>query len=76
MFSERETGKLFSESFDSVAVMFASLPSYINFFSEAEIHQEYISIINHPYTEGMPESQQTCFNSVKFFFLFLHCIFF
>jgi len=37
--SEREAGKLFSESYESVGVMFASLPNYINFFSEAEINQ-------------------------------------
>ena len=35
----RETGKLYSESYESVAVMFASIPNYLDFYSEAEIHQ-------------------------------------
>ncbi len=39
VYSERETGKLFSESYENVAVMFASLPKYIDFFSETEIDQ-------------------------------------
>ena len=55
VFSERETGKLFSESYDSVAVMFASLPNYISFFSEAEIHQENIS---NSFIENISESQR------------------
>ena len=42
-YSEREAGKLFSESYESVGVMFASLPNYINFFSEAEINQGQVS---------------------------------
>merc|ERR1719244_1843979 len=33
--SNRETGKLFSESYQNVAVMFASLPNFIDFFTEA-----------------------------------------
>jgi hypothetical protein len=43
MNSERETGKLFSESYENVAVMFASLPKYMDFFSETEIDQEHSS---------------------------------
>ena len=35
-FSNREAGQLFSESYQNVAVMFASIPNYINFFSETD----------------------------------------
>ena len=35
-FSNREPGKLFSESYQNVSVMFASLPNYIAFFSELD----------------------------------------
>ena len=36
LFSNREPGKLFSESYQNVSVMFASLPNYIAFFSELD----------------------------------------
>ncbi len=37
MYLVREIGKLFSESYDSVAVMFAMIPNYIKYvFSERE----------------------------------------
>ena len=35
-FSNHEPGQLFSESYFNVAVMFASLPNYIAFFSELD----------------------------------------
>ena len=34
--SQHEPGQLFSESYLNVAVMFASLPNYIAFFSELD----------------------------------------
>ena len=34
--SNREAGKLFSESYQNVAVMFASLPNYIDYLSAAD----------------------------------------
>ena len=36
VFSTQEPGQLFSESYFNVAVMFASLPNYIAFFSELD----------------------------------------
>ena len=35
-FSNRTTGKLFCESYQQAAVLFASLPNYIEFFSELD----------------------------------------
>ena len=35
----RGTGKLYSESYTSVAVMFASIPDYLDFYTEEEISE-------------------------------------
>ena len=35
--SNREPGKLFCEEYENVAVMFASLPRYLDFYTESEI---------------------------------------
>jgi hypothetical protein len=35
----RETGKLYSEQYTNVAVMFASIPDYLEFYTDSEIHQ-------------------------------------
>ena len=37
--NRRETGKLYSESYSSVSVMFASIPDYLDFYTEAELNQ-------------------------------------
>lgn len=37
--SRRDAGKLYSESYAHVSVMFASIPNYLDFFTEEEIHQ-------------------------------------
>jgi len=37
---KRETGRLYSEYYSAVSVMFASIPDYLDFFTEAELSQQ------------------------------------
>ena len=37
--SRREPGRLYSESYQNVSVMFASIPNYLDYYSEAELNQ-------------------------------------
>ncbi|RWS16807.1 adenylate cyclase type 6-like isoform 1, partial [Dinothrombium tinctorium] len=38
--SSAKCGKLYHESYDSIAVMFASIPNYVNFYTETSINDE------------------------------------
>ena len=35
----RDPGKVYSELYTDVAVMFASMPNYMDFYTEAELHE-------------------------------------
>ena len=35
----RDPGKVYSELYTDVAVMFASIPNYMDFYTEAELHE-------------------------------------
>lgn len=35
--NRRDTGRLYSESYSSVSVMFASIPDYLDFYTEQEL---------------------------------------
>ncbi len=36
--NRRDTGRLYSESYNAVAVMFASIPDYIDFYTDNDLH--------------------------------------
>lgn len=48
--SRRDVTKLYSESYNNVSVMFASIPNYMDFFTQEEIHEGGVTclkILNH-----------------------------
>ncbi len=43
--NRRKTGRLYSESYKSAAVMFASIPDFVHFYTESEINQGGVSCL-------------------------------
>ncbi len=41
----RETGRLYSEKYNDVAVMFASIPDYLDYYTEAELQQDGVTCL-------------------------------